>query len=148
LTKAHVLHGKTNEFLMANIFGCMISILVIAKRGERSQVKKEFMTKFSGRMAAVGKLAFRLNKAVGEEITSSNLFAEVFPPNIDFDPTMMDDTYGERTKESVTGRILCTCALGLQRYVKVSREGDMWDRTTLLKPKIVLDSLLEEMAKA
>jgi len=89
LTKAHVLHGKTNEFLMANIFGCMISILVIAKRGERSQVKKEFMTKFSGRMAAVGKLVFRLNKAVGEEITS-NLFAEVFPPSIDFDPTTME----------------------------------------------------------
>jgi hypothetical protein len=125
---------------MKRIIASMIDVLVIASRGDRSQVKKEIKAKFSDRMASVGNLAFRLNKAVGEEVTSSDLSALLLHPGTRFDPTRMEDAHAAGKGELVgTGSILCTYRLGLLRRVKVSR--NTWDTTTLLKAKIVLDSL-------
>jgi UDP-N-acetylmuramyl pentapeptide synthase len=144
-----MLHRNGDELLMARIINCMVDILVIAGEGNRSQVKKELL-KIKGRMATVGKQADRLHKAVGEEITTCNLRAESIVPDTRFDSTAMDDAYAEglqRKEELIARQVLCTCALGLVRYVKVSKEAGL-ERMTLLKPKVVLDSLMEEMAKA
>jgi len=126
---------------MMQITKYMINVLVLARRGHQSQVTDQFMTKFRDRMATIGKLAFRLNKAVGEEVISGDLQAVCIPPDTRFDPTTMDDTYAKEPHANNTGLVLCTCGLGLSRYVKV--EGTF----ILLKPKIILDSLLEENAR-
>jgi hypothetical protein len=118
-------------------------------------------------MNVVGRYALQLNKALGEEITSGDVEAIYVPPDVEFDEVTMEETFKSSTdavsssppkaKPAENGKrkgvdrqpVLCTTDLGLHRSVKASMNGQIqWQETILVKPKVVLESQLEEMWKA
>jgi len=111
------------------------------------------MTKFSERIEIVVKGVLRLNKAIGEGITSCDLEATYVAPDIAFDPSTMDDTFGNDLSKGKGNpeQILCTTDLGLHRIERVRKSESqeiIWQETSILKPKIVLQSGLDEMRTA
>jgi hypothetical protein len=105
------------------------------------------MNKLGDRLGEVGKLAYQLNIALGELVTSGNMDVTTTPCEAAFDPTTMEDSLGYPLTEGKRNIVLCTTELGLRKSEKVSGEGGVWwSETVLLKPKVALDSLLENLA--
>jgi hypothetical protein len=145
-------HGGSEERLVVSIADWLVNILVTAGwKGSLQNIRQTVMARFSSRLNIAAKMAIRLNKAIGEEITSSDLEIIYIENDVAFDPTRMDNAYAEGTtaKEKVMAaeNILCTSELGLRRMVK-EKEAKSTESSrneiVLLKPKVVLLSELEE----
>jgi hypothetical protein len=148
--------GSSEEHLVLAIADFLISILITAGwKGNIQQVRHAIMTKFSGRLEEVAKLAVQLNKAVANDSTLSDLEVVCLDQGIKFDSAKMDRAYGEslpaKDADEESGEdILCTSELGLRRVAKlgeISESEEGWDDIILLKPKVVLLSDLEETTK-
>lgn len=119
-------------------------------KGSRTEAYEIFTTNFAERLTVVIDLALRLNKAIGEDITSGDLIATAIPPDVDFDPSTMEDINAEgsrsKPKDGKTRAegVLCTIGLGLG-LVKKSGGENIWEERTLMKPSVVLESSLSEM---
>ncbi|KAI5980574.1 hypothetical protein EDD15DRAFT_2393142 [Pisolithus albus] len=121
-TEAQAISGRWRALTRSNIprkqpAGCNAS---------QAELVTALSSKFSDKISFLVTLAVRVNKIVGEDVTSGDL--EVLA-------TSMEDVYNEAS--SGTGaRVLCTTDLGLRKRVRL---------TTLLKPKVALESVVEIM---
>lgn len=153
LTRAHaqkvaLQEGDLHATMVAHISDTLV-IIVVAAGCTKSyeEAYRTFTQKFGERISNIVKMASRLNKAMGEEVTSADLWPINATSGEKFDSATMEDfeSHGEDLDEKA---ILCTTALGLQRSEKVVR-GDAveFKVTTLLKPKVALESLADALER-
>lgn len=130
--------------MVAHISDTLVIILVASGCTKNyEEAYRAFTQKFGERISNVVKMASRLNKAMGEEVTSADLWPINAPLGDTFSKTTLDNF--ETTTEDLEGKtILCTTALGLQRSEKVV-QGDVVDfkTATLLKPKVALEFIAD-----
>lgn len=113
---------------------------------------------FSEALHEISRLALDFQRVTGESIVSRDLFAVVARNGAIFDPNRMTDEWADprRSKRSVDTRplaVLCTTQLGLIREEivrsKAAVEGgdEQWEvtSTVLIKPRVVLTTMLEEL---
>jgi len=115
-----------------------------------TNIQEKLKTVFSTKIAVMVDLAVRLNRAIGEDITSGNMEVVAVGSAMPYDPTKMDNAYedGQPTskQDSASIRVLCPTDLGLQRLSKVSMTGeDQWDTKILLKPKVAIESVVDSL---
>jgi hypothetical protein len=141
-------HTSTEENLVNNIVDWLVGVLVCAGwTGSFQQVRRGITTKFSGRLAVVARLALRLQKVIGQDVTSSDFEVVFVEHGVKFDPAVMDDAYAENPKKSGKKKdaksegILCTNELGLRRVVRELKENKLRE-IIVMRPKVVLLSAL------
>ena len=109
-------------------------------------------------MDTIARTALTLQRVVGEEIVAVDYEVLVVRIDDEFDAAQMEDIYqGEINATGppgVTPRVLSTADLGLRRSEKVSSSSaaGKWGEgddgvvmTMLLKPKVVLDTIVYEL---
>ncbi|KIL64022.1 hypothetical protein M378DRAFT_78867, partial [Amanita muscaria Koide BX008] len=89
--------------------------------------------------------ALKLHETIGRGITSKDLIVEIIPCETPFDPTKMDDADRQRGKPDAIpdDTVACTVELGL-RYNCAKSGGDSEETGVILKPKVLLASVLVE----
>jgi hypothetical protein len=125
-----------------------VNILLTAGVTEtQSALHENIATRFGDKVAIIVKGAQKLRKAIGEEVTSCDFEVLHVTRDTGFKPSEMDDAFAsdyEKGREEPEP-VLCTTDLGLARVVrKPGKVGD-WDEAILLRPKIVLQSGIDEM---
>lgn len=151
LTRAHAQKVALQETdlhatMVAHISDTLVIILVAAGITKScDEAYRMFTQKFGERISNIVKMASRLNKAIGEEVTSADLWPTNATSGDRFDTATMDNF--EAQGEGSEGKtILCTTALGLQRSEKVVQDNVVVFKTTsLLKPKVALESVATEL---
>ncbi|KAJ7502666.1 hypothetical protein B0H11DRAFT_1989551 [Mycena galericulata] len=142
LTHKHVqelIHGEPE--LGDYFVDAFVNVLLSAGFKSSSAALHELVgQRFSDRIGALVRLAIGLNKAIGAEVTVCELKALSAAPGIPFDAETMADFVDGAAQPGEP--VLCTCELGLSRADKVD---GTWTKTILLKPKVVLQSGLEEL---
>ncbi|KAJ7578254.1 hypothetical protein C8J56DRAFT_797921 [Mycena floridula] len=110
---------------------------------DRPTAGNALKAKYWGRLMLLSELIQKVDKAVGEEITSKHLIVYTAPFGEFFHPEYHSDVYGDsRTaKNAPLGRILCSTDLGLASIRNIGK-GDRRERgfDILLKPKVILES--------
>ncbi|TBU25273.1 hypothetical protein BD311DRAFT_764956 [Dichomitus squalens] len=109
-------------------------------------------TRFGSAIGDVVHLALEFQKMSGEMIVSRDLTVTIAPIDAVFDPALMDDEWGRPAKgkrhQILTDPILCTTRLGLTRQERrdgSDGDGAVFYETTLIKPTVVLTSILDEL---
>ncbi|KAI8977708.1 hypothetical protein BD414DRAFT_516978 [Trametes punicea] len=105
---------------------------------------------YAPHLETIVRTALDLQRIIGEEVISCDY--EILTAHFDevFDPEQMDDIYGGEVVMSgppgIVPRVLSTADLGLRRVEKAigSADGEM-AVTMLLKPKVVLDTIVYEL---
>ncbi|CCM04633.1 uncharacterized protein FIBRA_06817 [Fibroporia radiculosa] len=93
--------------------------------------------------------ALNLQQVIGEQVLSRDL--EIMTVRVDdlFDPEQMEDVYGDEeptADDHEPLHVLCTASLGLRRCDKPKGGlGDELQVTTLVRPKVVLETLVYEL---
>lgn len=139
---------QLTSLLTTKILSGLVDILLAAGcNASQAELVTALSSKFGDKISFLVTLAVRVNKIVGEDVTSGDLEVLAVPPASLFDPASMEDVYNEAS--SGTGaRVLCTTDLGLRKRVRVFMTGEkekQWALTTLLKPKVALESVVEIM---
>lgn len=91
--------------------------------------------------------AQKLRKAIGEAVTSCDFEVLHVLPDTAFKPVEMDDAFAsdyDKGREEPEP-VLCTTDLGLARVVRKPGKVGEWDEAILVRPKIVLQSGINEM---
>lgn len=151
LTRAHAQKVALQE---ADLHATMVShisdtlVIIIVASGctqTYEEAYRTFTQKFGERISNIVKMASRLNKAMGEEVTSADLWPLNAISGEKFDRSIMENF--ESSGEESEGKIvLCTTALGLQRSEKaVQGDAVEFKNATLLKPKVALESVADAL---
>ena len=74
--------------------------IVVAASSCSQQQAKEFLETFHERLSVLARLDFRLNVAIGEEITSMDILPYFMTCGHRFDPMFMEDVYADGNEES------------------------------------------------
>ncbi|KAG6331425.1 hypothetical protein ID866_7666 [Astraeus odoratus] len=139
------------SLLTAKIFSGLADILLVAGcNASQSELVAALSAKFNEKVSFLVSLSMRINKIIGEDVTSGDLEILTVPPAATFDSSAMEDVYNEGTpgRPGVGTKVLCTTDLGLRKRVRVAVTGDKekhWAITTLLKPKVALESVVDIM---
>ncbi|RDB20572.1 hypothetical protein Hypma_012272 [Hypsizygus marmoreus] len=148
MARASIDDGGKAGFQFTTIVDALTKVLVVAGCSKQETNPNAFFEKFKERLSMIINLTTRLQSAVGQEITSTDIHPWVFSAGEVFDPSTMDDTYGEERKstssQGIRRRIAGTTELGLFKRTKYAG-GTRTDM--LLKPKVVLCSALSEELK-
>ncbi|KAI5991785.1 hypothetical protein EDC04DRAFT_2587261 [Pisolithus marmoratus] len=153
LTRANVPRRQRDELQLTSLLttkvlsGLADILLVAGCNASQTELVKALSSKFSEKVSFLVTLAVRVNKIVGEDVTSGDLEVLTVPPASLFDPASMEDVYNEAAS-GAGARVLCTTDLGLRKRVRVSTTGEkekQWAVTILLKPKVALESVVEIM---
>ncbi|KAI0643482.1 hypothetical protein C8Q79DRAFT_915585 [Trametes meyenii] len=105
---------------------------------------------YAPHLEAIVRVALDLQRIIGEEVISCDYEVLVVRFDEIFDAEAMDDIYGGEVAMAgppgMVPRVLSTADLGLRRVEKVigSTEGEV-ETTMLLKPKVVLDTIVYEL---
>jgi hypothetical protein len=104
------------------------------------------------RVFSIIRLAMQIRQAVGEGITSADLFVAWVESGILFNPAVMEGDSGENIaengKDQQIDRVLCSTALGLwRRWASNGGDEIIWKKTCLLKPKVTLQSVAQGMVR-
>ncbi|EGO26438.1 hypothetical protein SERLADRAFT_463507 [Serpula lacrymans var. lacrymans S7.9] len=153
LTRAHLQQlqreePETLETLASSITNGLVDILVTAGcSAPINKIQEKLKTAFNTKIAVMVDLAIRLNRAIGEDITSGNMEVVAVSSAMPYDPAKMDNAYEDgQPQDSASIRVLCPTDLGLQRLSKVSMTGeDEWDTKMLLKPKVAIESVVDSL---
>ncbi|KAJ6626637.1 hypothetical protein B0H10DRAFT_1780934 [Mycena sp. CBHHK59/15] len=142
LTHTHVQELIEGEPELGDYFvDAFVNVLLTAGFRSSSAALHELVgARFADRIATLVRLALGLNKAVGAEVTAFELKTFSVTPGALFDAETMVDVVGDTATPGEA--VLCTCELGLSR---ADKSDGAWTKTTLLKPRIVLQSGLEEL---
>ena len=118
--------------------------MVIAYWAPRAPKYKE---SFGNRLPSIFKAINELRMAMGEKFISADLDIYVFECDKIYDPTIMEDAYGDgrqssgkRAPEAIVG----TTGIGLGKYVFEDTKDDELRIQSLLPAKIVLTSTMNE----
>lgn len=136
--------------LTSKILSGLADILLAAGcNASQADLVSTLSAKFNDKVSFLVIQAMRVNKIVGEDVTSGNLEILMVPPGTVFDPSSMEDVYNEDAlTHSGAKRVLCTTDLGLRKMVRLTTTGEkdkQWSVTTLLKPKVALESVVDIM---
>ncbi|KZT22452.1 hypothetical protein NEOLEDRAFT_1137895 [Neolentinus lepideus HHB14362 ss-1] len=155
LTRKHiqsVVHGDSDiaASLVPRIAERLTDILLVAGcKAPLKQVTETMKTKFMEKIKAIIVRALKINKVIGQEVLSSDFEVTWVSPEEAYDSTWMDDIdieqeAGKKDSEDAI-RVLGTTELGLGRMEKlVSDAGsEEWKDSCLVKPKVVLESMVE-----
>lgn len=152
LTRAHAqkvalqeadLHGT----MVAHISDTLVIILVAAGCTKTyEETYRIFTQKFGERISNIVKMASRLNKAMGEEVTSADLWPTNATSGDKFNGATLDN-FETQAEDSEGKTILCTTALGLQRSEKVQGNVVEFKTTTLVKPRVALESVADALER-
>lgn len=143
-----LLHKDTDlvAFLGQIVTKNLSDILVVAGCQEDHSNISEMLSglgSFSDRIDSITNSALRLNQMLGEDFVSCDLNIACISSNHAFDQAIMDDT-SEGYESKKVDRVLCTTGMGLRRVVKEKKgEKTKFNTEVLLKPKIVVESVLE-----
>ncbi|KDR69816.1 hypothetical protein GALMADRAFT_230475 [Galerina marginata CBS 339.88] len=145
LTRTHLQRMLAQEpDLTSDMADAFARIVVTAGLKENTAtVHERIMNKFGENISTVMKLAQRLNKKIGEGITSCDLEALYIAPDVSYNDTVMEDAIGTtpgKKAGSASETVLCTTDLGLVRAEKVTGTSGDWHESVLLRPKVVLHS--------
>ncbi|KAI0824345.1 hypothetical protein BC628DRAFT_1410970 [Trametes gibbosa] len=101
-------------------------------------------------LQTIVRTALDLQRVIGEEVVACDYEVLIVHFDTVYDEEEMDDIYGSEVATAgppgMVPRVLSTADLGLRKAVKVadSTEGDV-ETTMLLKPKVVLDTIVYEL---
>ncbi|OBZ72268.1 hypothetical protein A0H81_07693 [Grifola frondosa] len=94
------------------------------------------------------RLALDLQRIIGEDAISCNLETFIARADDPFDPEHMERaeymSNGSESPNPVT-HVLCSTELGLRRWEKLREDVEELQSTTLLKPHVVLDTLVDAL---
>ena len=116
----------------------------------KSDITSALASKFAEKLSFLVSLAMRVNKIVGEDVTSGDFEVLAVPPATAFDVTTMEDSYDDgrsaKARGSNMSKVLCATDLGLRKKTRVGMTGEkQWETMVLLKPKVALESVVEIM---
>ncbi|KAL0064119.1 hypothetical protein AAF712_008979 [Marasmius tenuissimus] len=143
-----VFRGTQQQINLSDyFFDAFTNVLVTAGlrvNGSLDALSERLKDKFASHVAEIINHAIQLNNAIGEDITSCELVPINCETGIPFDDDSMENTFRTASENTfIEENILCTAELGLLRSEKVrGREGD-WTHQILLKPKVLLQSVVE-----
>ncbi|EIW80592.1 hypothetical protein CONPUDRAFT_166080 [Coniophora puteana RWD-64-598 SS2] len=126
--------------LITNLTEALVLVLVAAGCVcTYDETSKRIASAFGARISALVDMATRLNRAMGAEVTS----ADLWPAYIDFGKVFNgDDMRGMHTEDGGAQKgqvVLCTTELGLIQSVKT--QEDEFETTILVKPKVALENV-------
>ena len=125
----------------------LLSILIIAGW---STCEPDQQHQFERRLPLIFDAVQDLRKALGEDVTSMDMEVVVIDPGDAFDPTYMEDWYGDARPSSVSGKktpekVSGTTGLGLQKIsIKRTSKGPVPHSEMVLFPKVVLEGTVKE----
>ncbi|KZT05486.1 uncharacterized protein LAESUDRAFT_681501 [Laetiporus sulphureus 93-53] len=134
--------GHTWEIRLTQSLQSLLSTINLVARGN-GEVPEEVKEN----LRLIVRTALDLRSMIGEQIVSSNYTMIVGSGGELFAPERMEDVWATGASNVKEGtRVLCPSDLGLQRTEKVDSGGDDTSVTALLiKPKVVLETLVEEL---
>jgi len=142
LTRRHTRPGT--ETWTKELYQRLQSVMIVASWGPRIPENEE---SYRNRLPSIFKAINELRIATGEKFTSADLDIFVFECDKAYDPTIMEDAYGDgrqssgkRAPEAIVG----TTGIGLGKVVSEGSEGDVLQVQTLIPAKIVLTSTMNE----
>ncbi|KZP25915.1 hypothetical protein FIBSPDRAFT_732978 [Athelia psychrophila] len=156
LSRSHLRHlsaGGNDALPRIRKFICggLADILISAKCQISPLGAAEALTgRFGDRIYAIIDAALSIHRIFGEEITSGDFQIVTWQGGVVFDPKLMEDTASDDPSYGEKSIVLCTTEMGL---IKESREVKGGQRatetvTTLLKPKVALESVLAQISSA
>ena len=125
----------------------LLSVLVIAGWSTREPGQQH---QFERRLPPVFKVVQDLRKALGEDVTSMDMEVAIIDPGEAFDPTYMEDGYGDARASSGSRKkdpqkVSGTTGLGLRRTsMKRMSKGRVLHSEMVLLPKVVLEGTVKE----
>ncbi|KAH7912717.1 hypothetical protein BJ138DRAFT_1003906 [Hygrophoropsis aurantiaca] len=152
LTRAHIQPTQLDESqstatLVTAIVDGLSSILIAAGcTAPRQDLCDALSKKFNDKIALMIGLAIRINRIIGEDVTSGNLEIVAIQSAAPFDKNNMEDAYEDGHTEPTNSRVLCPTDLGLRRLTRAAINGQShWEEKLLLKPKVALESVVDNM---
>ncbi|KAF9068283.1 hypothetical protein BDP27DRAFT_1364175 [Rhodocollybia butyracea] len=131
-----------NPGLLEHIVGQMKAILVVAEWWpyRDSESERQIASMARKKVSAILELLAKLDEAMNERVTSTDMMLYVPALGVPFDAQTMEDADGG---ESSSGTVLLVPEMGLKRVAKNSAGRD--ETTVLLKPKVYLrESLVKQ----
>ena len=125
----------------------LLSVLVTAGWSTRESDQQH---QFERRLSPIFKAVQDLRKALGEDVTSMDMEVAIIDPGDAFDPTYMEDGYGDARASSGSGKktpekVSGTTGLGLQKIsMKRTSKGPVAHSEMVLFPKVVLEGTVKE----
>jgi len=142
LTRAHT--RPTTETWTNELSHKLMSVLKVAAWMPGSSESQE---SFLHRLPPIFKAVHELRTAIGEKFTSADLEVSVFDCDTPYQPTHMEDAYGDgrnpsgkRGPEYVVG----TTGIGLKKLMAERAAKDTLQWQNVISAKIVLESTLKE----
>ncbi|KIK01074.1 hypothetical protein K443DRAFT_581866 [Laccaria amethystina LaAM-08-1] len=132
----------------------LVNVLIVCGLSTSNSKHQIIIQDIKHRMSLLEKAALKLKVALKEGVTSVDIEPFYISTRAQFDPTKMDDAYGDSRKETRNRgdgeRIMCTTDMGLRRVLtKRSVDGQVQSYyDIILKPKVVLASSLTDEAEA
>lgn len=148
MTRGQTRNIRNNSWVLDVVKERVLSILIVAGYRCSSRESKADAYKRLESLSIIVDMALRLNQAIGEEITSMYILPSTIPPGAHFDPDFMDDSYGcypdgKRNPQATKGGcVIGTTDMGLHRR---SIKDGIFDAQVLLKPKVILQSAMQEV---
>jgi hypothetical protein len=125
----------------------LLSVLAIAGWSTREPDQQQ---QFEGCLPPVFKAVQDVRKALGEDVTSMDMEVAIVEPGAAFNPTYMEDGYGDARTSSGSGKktpekVSGTTGLGLQKIsMKRTLKGPVPHTEMVLFPKVVLEGTVKE----
>ena len=138
----------------AHIAEDLVNVLIVCGLSTSNSKYQIIIQDIKHRMSLLEKAALQLKVALKEGVTSVDIGPFYISTGAPFDPTNMDDAYGDSRNETRNRgdgeRIMCTTDMGLRRVLtKRSADGQVQSYyDVILKPKVVLASSLTDEAEA
>ncbi|KAG0708575.1 hypothetical protein DFH29DRAFT_794786 [Suillus ampliporus] len=152
LTRSHVQkvalqESDVHSTMVAHISDTLVVVMIAAGCTKNYEdAYREFTMKFGERVSNIVRMAARLNRAMGEEVTSADLSPTHAAAGERFDTESMKDF--DEGSGTQSGVVLCTTALGLQRSERVGHgESAEYRMMTLVKPKVALEAIADGMKR-
>jgi hypothetical protein len=152
LTRSHaqklaLQEADVHSTMVAHISDTLVIVMIAAGCTKNyEETYREFTMKFGERVSNIVRMAARLNRAMGEEVTSADLWPTHAAAGEKFETESMKDF--DEGSGAQSGVVLCTTALGLQRSEKVGNgEGAEYKTMTLAKPRVALEAIADGMER-
>ncbi|PIL34611.1 hypothetical protein GSI_03390 [Ganoderma sinense ZZ0214-1] len=125
-------------------------LLICGITGEPQDLRMEVGSRYADALRGVVHVSFQFQRITGEDIVSRDLLIVYTEPGEPFDPSRMVEQWAdprETHPRADPHPVLCTTQLGLVREERKAAGGEEVITTVvLLKPKVALTSLLEELS--
>ncbi|KAH7929505.1 hypothetical protein BV22DRAFT_1002424 [Leucogyrophana mollusca] len=155
LTRAHIQQAQHDEAQrIASLVNAIVSgladiLLAAGCSAPVEELREALKKRFNEKIAVMVELAMRINRVIGEDVTSGNLEVVAISSAAPFDKATMEDAYEDGRadlKASDNNRVLCPTDLGLRRLTRISTIGQsQWEEKLLLRPKVALESVVDNV---